>query len=186
MEKVAGAEGPKREFVAKLGSDTFEERENAVHELYRLRAGALKLLLVARQSEDAEVARLAQKCVQEIENDLKVASLFPQLRSPKRVRREDAYSELGHLKLDRFVPTLVSLLDDPSKKTQEAAVGLLTRVGPGTEPALPKLLRILPDKKATEHARFMTMYLLEKLLPPGKADDTRPRCRNASGDLRDR
>jgi HEAT repeat protein len=160
-----------QELVRLLASENFEEREKAVQELIKVGTPALEALRRASASKDAEVARLAKASVQKIEHNAKVGGLLERIRSAKQEEREEGMIGLRAIaaELDDFVPALVATLDHPNIEVREAATLVLQYLGPKSEPALSKLLRLLGDNSpGTESLRFWVINALERMGPRGR------------------
>jgi hypothetical protein len=157
--------------VRLLGSENFEERENAVQELIKVGAPALEALRKASASTDAEVARLAKNCIQKIEHNVKVADWLRQVREGKEKERQEASGYLIRLgpQLDEVIPPLVELLDHPKNEVKEAVAYILETTGIKAKVALPKLLRILADNTpGTHNLRLRVIGILEQIGPSGR------------------
>ena len=157
--------------IRQLGSEDFEEREQAAKHLIARGPVVLKLLIVPSRSPDHEVARLAKECIQKIEHNARVATWLHQIQAGKEENRQKASGQLILLgpQLAEVVPALVELLDDPRVQVRETIAYILASAGPKAEVALPKLLRILADKiPGTDHLRMRVMEVLEKIGPPGR------------------
>jgi HEAT repeat protein len=169
---ATGAEEPRVErLVRQLGSEKFEDREQAAKDLIDIGAPALEAVRRAAASPDAEVARLAKECIETIEHNVKVAGLLRQLRSDMQEDRLAGARGLREMekRVAEIVPALAEMLDDPRIEVREATAGVLYLAGPKAEMALPKLLRILADNSpGTTSLRWRVIIVLEKMGPPGR------------------
>ncbi len=165
--KAADAEAVRR-LIRQLGSEDFEEREQAAKQLIARGPAVLEALEAARRAKDPEIARKAWECMRQIDPSLEIKpqilAWIKQLRSPDlevRHRAGDGLFALGP-KLAPFVPNLIEVLDDPDLEVRSWAAVALAHVGPKAEQAIPKLLRMLKDQTpGTNEHRMHVMQALE-------------------------
>lgn len=150
--------------VKQLGSDHFEEREQAVRRLVALGSAALPHLRTAQKHRDSEVARRARQCVEAIRKAKPVPGLelavvralvrrHPEGTTEALLRylphaAEELVAEEILFGLDalagrdkRVMAALVTALDDPAPARRAAAACILGRLGnAGQRAAASKLL----------------------------------------------
>jgi len=157
-----------QKLVQSLGSDDFSEREQAGKRLVAAGEGALEVLRSAAKSPDAEVRSRAEACIKGIERQLKeiertreIARLVAQLQARTNAERVNAAQ--GLFKNGRrieLVPALIGALDDTDPKVREKALGLLGSIGPGAKAAVPRLVALAEDAKATDEDRIYVAHVL--------------------------
>ncbi len=147
--------GAVQKLVQALGSDRFEDREEAGRRLVGLGEAALEELKKATTSSDQEVSRRATACIEQIILNGKIARLVAQMQS--RVPRERAKAVLDLKPFGQSaaaaVPALIRALDDSDALVRDYAVWTLSWLGPAAKPAVPKLITMLEDEKLPQSVR---------------------------------
>ncbi len=172
--KAAEAEAVRR-LIRQLGSEDFEEREQAAKQLVARGSAVLDALEAARRAKDPEIARKAWECMRLIDPSLElkpqILACIKQLQSSDDAERKKAASILCALgpKLAPFVATLADGLDNPEIEVRLRTAVVLAHMGPKAEVALPKLLRILKDSSPpTNELRQQAMQVLVEMGPAGR------------------
>src|SRR5262249_4645046 len=121
----------------------------------------------ALKHADPEVAQRAEKCIEAIRSNERVASLVAELghADPKlRAAAADKLLEMRALAAPA-VPALIRLLDDDDLHVRIRATYALGHVGPGARAAIPRLRRLLNDAQADTLLRLSAAKNLANLGP---------------------
>src|SRR5205814_9077475 len=85
------------ELIRQLGSDNFQQREQASKDLISLGEPALTALRLAAKGTDADVARRATACITQIERNLRIVVLIRTLQQERDpTTKVKAIIELGN------------------------------------------------------------------------------------------
>jgi HEAT repeat protein len=154
--------------IGGLGSARFEERERAAKDLMLVGAPALEPLRRALKSSDPEVVRRSEKCIRQIELNLRIAALVGALKDKSPQVRAQSATDLGKLGRDAkdAVPSLVKVfLDDEDATVRGRAVGALWEIGPEAKAAVPKFLELLKEKRSPYKLRCDVAFALGHIGP---------------------
>jgi HEAT repeat protein len=156
--------------VLLLGSDDFDEREQAGADLIEIGVPALAALRRAAMSADPEVATRAKACIPMIEVNEKVMALVPLLKSKSAIDRADTVNLLGPFGPGAYkaVPALIVALDDDDLEVRLRTVNMLGGIGPAAGPAVDRLIRMLQDKNQGEDIRFRVAISLADIGHPAR------------------
>lgn len=150
--------------IRQLGSDRFEDREQAAKELVAIGTPAIGPLRQALNSSDAEVVRQAKECIPLIERNLKINALIERLKDKRAEERglaADGLREFGG-GARNAVPALVKvLMEDRNAQVRERAAVALWAIGPAAKGAVPSLIELLNDRATGENLRWALATALE-------------------------
>jgi HEAT repeat protein len=155
------------QLIRRLGSDDFKEREQAQRALVALGGDALKPLQEELKNSDAEIAKRAKVCIQEIERNQAIARYIADLKSQDTNARLRATKGLADYKEHSkpAIPALIKALDDASPSLREQAVVALGSIGPDAEAAVPKLIALVKDKNQSVGLRLSAAKALGEVGP---------------------
>jgi HEAT repeat protein len=167
---VAAADTRVDRLIRQLGSEDFDERQQASKDLIEMGVPALPALRRAAMSADPEVATRAKACIPVIEVNEKVMALVPHLKSKSAKDRADTISLLGPFGAGAYkaVPALIVALDDDDADVRLRAVNMLGGIGPAAGPAVERLIRMLQDKSHGEDMRWLIMKNLADIGRPAR------------------
>jgi HEAT repeats/PQQ-like domain len=144
FRKLSPTETDRKRMIAlvkQLGSDGFDEREEASRLLIEWRLAALEPLRKALNESDAEIKRRAQACIEEIENG--PGNELPCAAARVLARRRPAAA----------VTTLLQYLPNAGDSNiHEAVFSILVDLAPPPSPADPNLLAALKDSAPIRRA----------------------------------
>jgi HEAT repeat protein len=155
-----------RRLVNQLGSDQFQERDRATKELIDLGEPALAALRHAAKSNDREVARRAAQCVDQIEKNLKVATLAKGLLNPESNVRAASIDGLFGIEPENAIkalPETIKAIDYPDTNTRFRVAALLGHIGPLAKDAVPRMLEKITDTTEVEDVRWAMVVNLGKI-----------------------
>lgn len=164
---IQAAEKPIADLIRQLGSNSFNEREQASKELIAVGEPALEALRTVLKSTDVEVARRASDCIATIERSQKINAILRVLQydadPTKRDKAAIQLHDFGPEDHPAIVPTLIKALDDRDLEVRVHAAALLGIFGSPAKDAVPRMLEILKDSNEPERMRWCMTSSLARI-----------------------